>query len=157
MQTIQLSAATLASLIHDLNHASDNDQPVSLTIEDGLMVKTGDSPWEHYASSGPDGDPAAPSRPTLYPYLDLSTAVLPADELADIEAAPPRVTPHEYGAWVHVMDDDDWPQDDPDATEPPAFAHLRAVLRAAHELGAQWINLDCDGVDVIKSLPTFDH
>jgi hypothetical protein len=77
MQPIQLSRATLANLIHDLNHASDNDQPVSLTTEDGLQVKIGDAPWEHYTSPGHD-DPGSPTgRPALYSYLDLSTAVVP--------------------------------------------------------------------------------
>jgi hypothetical protein len=55
------------------------------------------------------------------------------------------------------MEDDDWPQDDPDSSTPPVFPHLRAVLRVAHELGAQWISLDDIGVDVIASLPTFVH
>jgi len=156
MRTIELSAAGLANLLHDLNHASDHDQRVTLTLEDRLQIRIGDGPW-----GPPLGTPAPASGPTLYPYLDLSTAVLPADELADLEAAPPRVIPHPDGAWIHVRDDGDWPQDEPGSTTPDGFvhgfAHLRAVLRAAHQLGAQWINLDCDGLDVLESLPTFDH
>jgi len=152
MQTIQLSGASLASLIHDLEHAADTDQSVSFCLENGLTVKIGGGLW-----SPPIGGPDPVNQPTLYPYLDLSTALLPAHELRDIEQAPPTVIPHEYGAWIHVMDDDDWPQEEPTSTTPPPFAHLRAVLEAASALGAQWINLDSDGLDVLESLPTFEH
>lgn len=94
--------------------------------------------------------------PMLRGFVDLQIArMLPQAEWDDIQGAPPRVIMHEYGAWVHVppaeadsdpLDDEDW-QD---------FPHLQQVLRAARELGADWINLDTDGHDVLPGLPTFD-
>lgn len=94
-------------------------------------------------------------------YLDLSTSVVTELEMAHITEAPPRVIPHEYGAWVHVppVDGDEDPlavDYESDENTWAAFPNLRKVLVFARTMGAYWINLDGDGYDTIASLPTFE-
>lgn len=98
--------------------------------------------------------------PTPRVYLDLVTSVLTEQEMNELGAAPPRVILHEYGAWVHVPPVEGWEAGedplDPNGDEDwEDFPNLNAVLRAARELGADWVNLDADGHDVIPGLPTF--
>jgi hypothetical protein len=99
--------------------------------------------------------------PTAIPrvYIDVETSQLPEQEMQNILAAPPVARDHEYGAWVNVPPADaDWSADDlnPEANEEWAdFPHLNAVLLAARELGANWVNFDADGFDHLAGLPTF--
>ena len=146
MPSVQLTPASLALLLHDLSDASDNDQSVELELgADGLKIKIG-------------GEAAAlSSRPHLYSYIDLSGCVLPKDEFDDLAEAPTGVVAHDEGAWLHVPYADDSRLDDEHAPRWEHFPHLRQVLIGARQLGARWINLDRDGVDIFEELPTFDH
>lgn len=154
MPTVQLSAASLATLIQDLASTPDHDDTVTLTItNEALRVKVNDGPW-----SEPLGTAMPSSRPTLYPYVDLSAGLITEQEMTDIDCAPTTVTVHESGAWIHVP----YPEADDalEAETPPDdwkdFPNLRHVLLAARRAGARRVNLDSDGVDLIDHLPTFD-
>jgi hypothetical protein len=92
----------------------------------------------------------------IYKYLDLTTAHLPEEEMQQIATAPPRVIPHEYGAWVNVQHDDT-DEVDEQFTEDGTFPVLAAIVKYARELDddINWINFDRDG-EPIDGLPTFD-
>lgn len=89
------------------------------------------------------------------PFIDMSTAYLPADERAALwgPMQTVRTIPHEYGAMVHV------PIDDTDETAAQVATDglpvLAGLLIKAAAAGAWWINFDRDG-DVSHPLPTFD-
>jgi hypothetical protein len=92
-------------------------------------------------------------------FIDLSTSVLPQDEMQAILAAPPRVIDHEYGAWVNVPPqeaDDDVLSTQNGRGEWAEFPHLLSVLLFARSMGADWVNFDADGADTIDGYPTFD-
>lgn len=99
-----------------------------------------------------------PNEPTGRIYLDIANSMLTEREMNEIGTAPPRVILHEYGAWVHVSPDehDDDPLDPAADEEWADFPNLNAVLRAARDRGADWVNFDVDGHDIIPGLPTFD-
>jgi hypothetical protein len=96
-------------------------------------------------------------EPTPRIYLDLSTCVITEAESRLVADAPVRVIEHDYGWWLHVPLEE-WDEDQlrPDAEGWDGLPNVRAVLYAARERGASWVNLDCDGYDVIPGLPTFE-
>lgn len=92
----------------------------------------------------------------VFKYLDLSTAHVTEPEmeainerLAAIDEATPRVIPHDYGAWVNVMEG----EDEPALIE--RYPNLAACLDKARERDCKWINFDQDA-DTHDGLPTFD-
>ena len=92
-------------------------------------------------------------------FIDLSTSVLPQEEMQALLAAPPRVIDHEYGAWVNVPPqeaDDDVLSTQNGRGEWAEFPHLLSVLLFARSMGADWVNFDADGADTIDGYPTFD-
>lgn len=114
------------------------DPPRLIELNDGGLVK-----------------PPHPDEPTLRIYLDLSTSVLTEGEMNTIIEAPPRVILHEYGAWVHVPPEEhDEDPLDPEGEGWEDFPLLNAVLRASRERGADWVNIDRDGNDILPGLPT---
>lgn len=130
--------------------------------DDDAITLTGSingQPIDVRVSAAPDTAPApvptVEGEPMRRTYLDLSTCVITEAESRIVSDAPVRTIEHEYGWWIHVpMDEeelaegaDGWWSDLP---------NLRAVLRAAQERGASWVNLDQDGYDTIPGLPTFD-
>jgi hypothetical protein len=91
---------------------------------------------------------SSPFDPCIYRYVDLSTGVLPRQEMETIEDVPSvctTVIPHPYGAWVRVphpaLDAADF-----DLEEWSPWPVLRQVLIRVGQAGVQWLNLDRDGV-----------
>jgi hypothetical protein len=156
--------AEMTEVLHDAvmaaYQAGAMGEAEGLTVEDAIERMADPESEVNTVSSTPTIHigPFAPSdgvTPRI--YLDLSTSVVTAPEMAQITEAPPRVIEHEYGAWVHVppaeADEDQLAEDYDEAWV--NFPNLRLVLLKAREMGAYWINLDADGYDTIASLPTF--
>jgi hypothetical protein len=149
---IHLSGASLASLIQDLASTPEHDDTVHLAIgeDDQLRIQINEQAW-----SDAIGTPEPQPSPHPYPYLDLSSCLITQREMDLIFTAPPTVSVYEHGAFVRVPPIDVDPLDD--TPEWAQFPNLRAVLRAARDLGARCVNFDQDGLDAhIEGLPTFD-
>jgi hypothetical protein len=87
---------------------------------------------------------------------DVSTAMVPRQEMDTITAAPTLVAPFAHGAWVHTSG-----ALNSDAAGRDAWAswpHLRALLVHAASAGAGWVLLDADGSVITPegTLPVHD-
>lgn len=152
MITIRLDRASLATLLHDLNHASDHDLSATLRLDtDGVSVKIADDDW-----LPPVGSPPGPG-PIPRTYVELSVDQTPFEELDYVHLAPTVVHRHDQGAWVQV------PPLEPghDALDVPThpqwadYPNLHQLLLAAREIGAGWINLEGESTETFAHLPTF--
>ena len=93
------------------------------------------------------------SHPNIHPYLDASTAHLPAHLLVRIEAIDGVIAREfKWGWWLWVPDNVPGHLADY-ARIPDAIAALWRFARA-HE--CDWILLDADGPEV-AGLPTYEH
>lgn len=95
----------------------------------------------------------------IYKYMDCSTGhitlkdneFLAAWDRDNPDHEPIIVIPHEYGYWMHCINDDRYMEENIATLSEP----LKAVFRKAHKEGCTWINMDADGFEH-DDLETFE-
>ena len=100
---------------------------------------------------------------SVYKYLDLSTAHVTELEMGALNSRPetgvsnglPRHIPHEYGAWMHVPEEDPMSGDEDEEARTEAYPSIQRCIEFARDHDCFWINFDQDA-EIDPALPTHD-